>query len=214
MKKYLIILRKKRFYLFLISIILFTVIALFINNNNIVNLDNLGIKVALFLREYSFLSSFFMIITSLGSAYFLIFLALLLLILFRHNRMSIFIALNLACSWLLSVSLKYLFTRARPDMMLIDEIGFSFPSGHATVSFAFYGFLIYLIYLNMEKKQKYIYMLGLSLLIILIGLSRLYFGVHYLSDILGGFLLALAYLIIFISIYHSLIKKRLNSLSY
>ena len=208
MKKYLIILRKKRFYVFLGSVILFIVIALFINNNGIANLDNLGTKVALFLRKYAFLYSIFVIITTLGSAYFLIPLSILLLLIFKHHKMSIYISLNLLCSWLLNIFLKSIFMRKRPDIMLIDEIGFSFPSGHATVSLAFYGFIIYLIYLKMKSKWKYLYISSLSLLIILIGVSRLYFGVHYLSDILGGYLLSLAYLVIFISIYNLSMRKQ------
>ena len=66
------------------------------------------------------------------------------------------------------------------------------------VSMAFYGFIIYLIYKNIENKTiKWSSIILLSILIILIGISRIYLGVHYTSDVLGGFLLAISYLIIY-----------------
>ena len=67
------------------------------------------------------------------------------------------------------------------------------------VSMAFYGFLIYLIYKNVKNKYAKTFLITLlTLLIIGIGASRIYLGVHYTSDVLAGFLVAIAYLIIYI----------------
>ena len=75
------------------------------------------------------------------------------------------------------------------------------------VSMAFYGNLIYLIYRYIKNKYiKWLLILLLSILICLIGLSRIYLGVHYTSDVLGGFLLSISYLVVYIS----LIKKILS----
>ena len=74
------------------------------------------------------------------------------------------------------------------------------------ISMAFYGFLIYLIYKNIKNKYlKTTLIIILSLLIIAIGISRIYLGVHYLSDVIGGFLISIFYLIVYIK----LIKKKL-----
>ena len=68
------------------------------------------------------------------------------------------------------------------------------------VSMAFYGYLIYLIYKYVKNKYvKWISIVLLSILICAIGVSRIYLGVHYTSDVLGGFLVSISYLILFIS---------------
>jgi len=66
------------------------------------------------------------------------------------------------------------------------------------VSMAFYGYLIYLIYKYVKNKDlKWISIVLLSILICSIGISRIYLGVHYTSDVLGGFLISLSYLIVY-----------------
>lgn len=71
-------------------------------------------------------------------------------------------------------------------------------------SMAFYGYLIYLIYKHIENKYiKWTLIALLSILIYTIGVSRIYLGVHYTSDVLGGFLISISYLIIYIN----LVKK-------
>lgn len=66
------------------------------------------------------------------------------------------------------------------------------------VSMAFYGYLIYLIYKYVKNKYlKWISIVLLSILICSIGISRIYLGVHYTSDVLGGFLISLSYLIVY-----------------
>ena len=89
--------------------------------------------------------------------------------------------------------------RVRPvGIALIEQGGYSFPSGHSMMAFAFYGFIIYLINKsNMAKKKKIVITTLLSILILLIGVSRIYLGVHFASDVLGGFILSLIHLILF-----------------
>ena len=68
------------------------------------------------------------------------------------------------------------------------------------ISMAFYGYLVYLIYKYVKNKYvKWTSMVLLSLLICSIGISRIYLGVHYTSDVLGGFLISISYLVIYIS---------------
>ena len=68
------------------------------------------------------------------------------------------------------------------------------------ISMAFYGYIIYLIYKYVKNKYiKWISIVLLSILICSIGISRIYLGVHYTSDVLGGFLISVSYLVIYIS---------------
>ena len=140
-------------------------------------------------------------ITQLGGAVFLIVLTIILLISVKNKKIGLLISLNLMISTLLNQLLKHIIQRPRPtEFRIIDESGYSFPSGHSMVSAAFYGFLIYLIYKKVKNKYlKYGLITMLTLLIILIGTSRIYLGVHYTSDVLAGFLISISYLIIFIT---------------
>ena len=138
-------------------------------------------------------------ITHLGGAIFLITLSLILLLIIKNKKIGILIWLNLGISVLLNQALKFIIQRPRPtEFRIINESGYSFPSGHSMVSAAFYGFLIYLIYKNVKNKYlKWSLITLLSLVILTIGISRIYFGVHYTSDVIAGFLISISYLIIF-----------------
>ena len=141
-------------------------------------------------------------ITQLGGVIGLITIAIMLSVIIKNKKTCILIWANLAISTLLNQILKHIVQRPRPiEFRIIDENGYSFPSGHSMVSAAFYGFLIYLIYKNIKNKYlKWGLITILSLLIIFIGISRIYLGVHYTSDVLAGFLISISYLIIFTSL--------------
>lgn len=139
-------------------------------------------------------------ITNLANMYWLIGTSVILLIFLKNKKTGIRIAINLGLSALVNFTIKQIIQRPRPvGHRIIDESGYSLPSGHSMVSMAFYGFLIYLIYKNVKNKYlKTVLIVLLTILIISIGVSRIYLGVHYVSDVLAGFLVAIAYLVIFI----------------
>lgn len=148
-------------------------------------------------------------ITQLGGAIFLIGLSITLAIVIKNKKIGILIWVNIAISTLLNQILKFIIQRPRPtEFRIIDESGYSFPSGHSMISATFYGFLIYLIYKNVKNKYlKYSLITMLVILILLIGTSRIYLGVHYTSDVLAGFLIAISYLIIFTTVADLWIKE-------
>lgn len=150
------------------------------------------------------------LITELGSAIVLIVLSIFLLIVLKNKRRAFLISANLLFVFILNRVLKYIIRRPRPEYMLITENGYSFPSGHAMISTAFYGYLIYLVYKNTKNKVlKYSLCSLMGVLIVLICFSRVYLGVHYLSDVVGGFLIAILYLMIFIRISKLTKKERI-----
>lgn len=148
-------------------------------------------------------------ITSFGSAISLIIISIILLLIIKNKKIGIAIITNLGLQSVLNLILKNILKRPRPEgYNLINETGFSFPSGHSMASMAFYGFLIYLIYKNIENKYiKWTLIIFLGILIIAIGASRIYLGVHYTSDVLAGFLVSLAYLILYTSIVSKVTQK-------
>ena len=154
-----------------------------------------------FLRNY-YVTIFMKAITNLGSALVLISISILSFIFIKNKKFSLCIFLNLIFITISNQALKFVVQRPRPKgYRLIAESGYSFPSGHSMISMAFYGFLIYLAYAYIKNKNlKWTICIALSLLILLIGTSRIYLGVHYASDVIGGFLISISYLIIYIKI--------------
>lgn len=136
-----------------------------------------------------------------------------ILVIKKKKLMGILVLANLAISALLNQGLKRIVQRPRPtEYRLIEENGYSFPSGHSMVSAAFYGFFIYLIFKNVKNKYiKWGSIFALSLLIILIGTSRIYLGVHYTSDVLAGFVISISYLVIFTSIVNDYLDAPKNN---
>lgn len=108
--------------------------------------------------------------------------------------------------------LKLVFHRPRPINAVFLEDSNSFPSGHATIAVAFYGFIAYLL-LRKNKNKPYRILTISSILITGIGLSRLYLGVHYVSDVWAGYLAGLLWLIIGISITEWKLFQNRNDLS-
>lgn len=110
-------------------------------------------------------------------------------------------------SGFLNGAVKALYQRVRPDQIphLIEQDGFAFPSGHAMGSMIVYGGLLFIIlrYLATKRgslgKTKWVLGILFGLLILSIGLSRIYLGVHYPSDVIAGFSLGLSWICFSIS---------------
>lgn len=138
-------------------------------------------------------------ITWFGSVIGLLSLTILFLVLIKNKLIGWLMVLNISMTAILNQLLKFIVQRPRPvGYRLVEEKGFSFPSGHSMASTAFYGFLIYLIYKKIKNKYLKISLITLLVLLIFsIGVSRIYLGVHYTSDVLAGFCISISYLIIF-----------------
>lgn len=150
------------------------------------------------------------LITNFGGAITLIGLTIIFLLIMKNKKMSFSILLNLVIVTFLNIFLKNIIQRPRPDdFRLINETGYSFPSGHSMISMAYYGYLIYLIFKFVKNKRlKTFFITFLCILILTIGLSRIYLGVHYTSDVIAGFVLSVSYLIIYTSIIKKYIIER------
>ena len=199
--------RKVNKILLSILIISFIILLVLVKLEKTMNIDtdiyNFIIKI-----KSDHLTNMVKIITNLGSTFVIVTIIIVSFLLFRKRIYPILIASNILGVVLVNQTLKHLVMRPRPEFLhLVEESGFSFPSGHSMAAFGFYGYFIYLINIsNINKKIKIILTIILSILIIIIGLSRVYLGVHYLSDILAGFIMSFIYLIVFTTIT----KKYIN----
>jgi undecaprenyl-diphosphatase len=145
-----------------------------------------------------YLARFFQILTELGSPLEIIFLtaaSVITLLLLARRLQAVFLLVVVLSAWVSNDILKLLLARPRPaGETLTIATGYSFPSGHAMISIAFYGFLAYLFYTQGGIRGKFAAAI-MGLLILLIGISRVYLNVHYPSDILGGWILGLVILL-------------------
>ena len=197
--------------IFFICILLFLALAEDVFTHEIMKGDIIGYNLVSKYLIKTNITPIVKYITWFGSATCLIIISLFTFIL-KNKKISICILSNLVIVTLLNQLFKFIFERPRPtEYRIITETGYSFPSGHSMVSMAFYGYIIYLIYKNVNNKYiKWLVISILSLLIISIGISRIYLGVHYTSDVLAGFLISISYLIIYIKYTKKIIDKGSN----
>ncbi|RLQ95254.1 phosphatase PAP2 family protein [Falsibacillus albus] len=152
-------------------------------------------------------------VTLLGSVKWIVILTsmtVMLLFLFKHRLLAVYVAVSISCGGLFNWLLKWIFKRERPDIEpIIQEQGYSFPSGHSMGSFIFYGTLAFILFKLYKQKWAKIFGALLAIfLVFFIGISRIYLGVHYPSDIVGGFTAGAAWTTISIITYHFLDIRR------
>lgn len=174
-----------------------------VNADSIVTTDLFVSQHMSVLQDSSIVPAF-VFITSLGSTPITCLIILLTAILCAVVRQP-YILVGLLISTIGSTAFTFLskmaFQRSRPIDILLMEHTYSFPSGHATISIALYGFLAYMAIRFSQSFIHQVRILSLALLLcLLIGLSRIVLNEHYLSDVLGGFLVGSLWLIIAISV--------------
>ena len=197
---------KRLFAIILLFFIAIAIISAKIMNGQELSMDKFAYNILVMKLRNPPLTIFMKTITKLSNTSFIIILAIILTLLFlwkwKNIQIAQLIPCNLIASALLNQILKLIFQRERPNgYRLIEMSGYSFPSGHAMVSMAFYGLLIYIIYRLVKNKNLRNILIAVNvLIIILIGISRVYLGVHYLSDVLTGYSISIIYLLIVIKL--------------
>lgn len=194
MKKYI---NKKTIITMLISLALFLFL---INNYSLLFIRNIDEKMINWLLKNTnyFMIYAFEIITILANWQVILLFSILLLIFGRDKVIVSLTSIITGFTFIINETLKQSFLRPRPTVMhLTHASGYSMPSGHASAAMVFYG-LIIIVFASQIKDKNYrnlTYVL-LSLLIFLIGFSRIYLRVHYVSDVVAGFSLGLFILMI------------------
>ena len=204
------IVKNLKWIILFICLIGFLAIAEDVFHKEIIIKDIIGYKLVSTFLISDFATPIAKFITNFGGAIFLIIATIILFILIKNKKIGFSIISNLVIVTILNQLLKNILQRPRPnEFRIIEETGYSFPSGHSMVSMAFYGYLIYLIYRYVKNKYvKWVLIVLLSILICTIGISRIYLGVHYTSDVLGGFLISISYLVIYISAVNKFLLEK------
>ncbi|MNO15722.1 putative undecaprenyl-diphosphatase YbjG [compost metagenome] len=190
----------------------FGFIALMISGEQIVRFD--VVLIALIQgQESSLLTSVMIFFTFIGGGAPVVAVTLIVgIVLYKvlhHRRELILFIWVVIGSSLLNESLKLVFHRARPTLhRIIDVNGFSFPSGHSMAAFSLYGVVAFLLWRHISSAAgRSIIIVISAAMTIMIGVSRIYLGVHYPSDVLGGFLASGCWLSISIWIYQRYMER-------
>lgn len=183
--------------LFLISATFLTIVCFItltsaISSPALNDLD-LYITSSLFQHKTPSLTLFFTITTWLFSPVSLSLVTFVLMLQFISRReffAAHIIVLSMTLGNLSFLSVKFFSQRLRPDLIANQISGFSYPSGHATISALFFVFILG-IFANRIKsfRRRFVFVTACMLAIMLTGLSRIYLGNHWFSDVIGGYFL-------------------------
>jgi undecaprenyl-diphosphatase len=203
-----------RFFLFsLLFAFGFTFIAIFIRDQKIAPIDQAIIHGVQGLESPSLtgmMKGFTFLGSTLAVAVLIVLIFLFFYKVFHYRSELILFIVVMAGSVLLNQVLKHAFHRTRPQLhRLIEETGYSFPSGHSMEAFAFYGILAFLLWKHLRTVwARGILLLFSVFMILAIGISRIYLGVHYPSDVAGGYLASGFWLFLTIYFYQWEMERR------
>jgi undecaprenyl-diphosphatase len=181
----------------------FGLIALLVSDKKIAVFDSTIISFIQGL-EIPAITSFMKFFTFIGAGFPSVFLSVIVLFflykVLHHRRELILFLWAVIGSALLNEVLKFIFHRTRPTLhRIVNANGFSFPSGHSMAAFSLYGILAFLLWRHIPSSLgRGILIIFSTVMIMAIGISRIYLGVHYPSDVIGGFLASGSWLAILI----------------
>jgi membrane-associated phospholipid phosphatase len=166
---------------------------------------DLLVSKQIILIQNNLLTKVMLFITSIGGTACMVALSVLTFSFLAYKkrwRHALLFSLSMLGALALELLLKILVHRQRPGNALIQASGYSFPSGHATMALVFFPLLIYLFKDNIRKELwKHVLIISCIVIALLIGFSRIYLNVHWLSDVIGGFALGLFWLMLMILLF-------------
>lgn len=203
----------RRFRLFLWLSACFAVIAVLVNLDKVSLFDD---NIIDFIQsaESPGLTSLAKVLSLIGSSKLgigisLLTMALLYFLLKHRLELILFLWVELG-SLLLNTQMKLWFQRERPNFhRLIEEVGYSFPSGHSMAAFSLYGVIAYLLWRHLPFRNQRVLLVIVAVFMTLgIGWSRIYLGVHYPSDVIGGYAASGAWLMLSIGLFEGYKNSR------
>lgn len=197
---------KRKIFIIILSV-LFILDLILVLTNNVSFLDSVIYKFIISFKS-NILTNIFKAISFLSSTKVIIVFNVILAIIVLINKKTnlLLITISSISSGVINNLVKYIIKRERPfGIALVKENFYSFPSGHTMISILFYGMIIYKLIESNFKYRKILVSL-ISVYILSVGISRIYLGVHYASDVIGGYLLA-GIILLILTIIHEKYSK-------
>lgn len=201
----------------IVSIIGFSLITFLIGKPELTHFDSTIIS---FIQGFELptMTRIMIFFTMMGSTSVVIIISVFMLLFLckiSHNRTDLILFVTVIMGTaIFNQVLKFMFKRTRPTVhQLIEENGYSFPSGHSMGAFALYGVLVFLLWRYITTRIGRVFLILISVIMSMtIGVSRIYLGVHYPSDVLGGYLVSCFWLAVTIWIYQHYVEGRNNKI--
>ena len=192
----------KRAVLFMVAVIMFLVVLQNMLAGDILRLDYYAYRIFVVRMRRAWLTPIMRSISELALPGVLLVMLLAVHAFAPGRRPGLCAAVNLVGVVALNQMCKFLVQRPRPEgFRLIAESGYSFPSGHSMVAMAFYGLLAWMAWhYERDPFVRRVSVAGFTLVVVLVGISRIYLGVHYASDVIAGFCLAAAWLAVYVTV--------------
>ena len=203
--------KNKKYYIPFTLLVLFIINSILVINNKYVSIDD---SVHNFIIRFAseMTTKFMKIFTFLGSTPFITLLCVLVFVILLYKKQKEYAykcAGILVISTLINNIVKVIVRRPRPEYITVVENTFSYPSGHTMASVTLYGFLIYFILKSkISKTYKIVFSIVLGIIPVLVGISRIYLGAHYFSDVFGGVLLSIMLLSSIDIIYDKTLNRK------
>jgi undecaprenyl-diphosphatase len=201
------------FIISLVCAIGFGLIAVLVGQQHIVGFDNRLISLIQG-QENATLTPFMKFFTDIGSGLPITIITIVIMVVLyavlKFRWELLFFIGVVVGSALLNVVLKLVFHRARPIVhRIVEANGYSFPSGHSMAAFTLYGVLCFLSWKHTRGAFARVMLIACGCIIIVaIGVSRIYLGVHYPSDVVGGYLASGTWLAVSIGLFQRFMERR------
>lgn len=193
----------KRYIIIALALIAFLAVWEEVSEGDVNRLDAAAYEIFVVHLRRPWLTSIMEGLSSLASPVVLLMMLVMVAAFAPGRRPGMAATFNLAGALLINQVLKFIVQRPRPDgFRLVSEVGYSFPSGHSMVSMAFYGLCAWMVWhYERDRIMKWFLCLCFGLAIGLVGVSRVYLGVHYASDVLAGFCVSIAWVAIYTKVF-------------
>lgn len=188
--------KQRRWVVFAVALVVFVAIMEDVLEGDVIRFDSMAYSFFVVTLRRPWLTNIMVGVSDLASPVTLLVMLLMIAAFAPGRRPGMCAAINLVCALVLNQVLKAIIQRPRPDgFRLVSEVGYSFPSGHSMVSMAFFGLCAWMVWhYERDRVMKWLCCTGFAAVIAFVGISRIYLGVHYASDVIAGFCVSLAWL--------------------